>query len=498
MAWNDPKDLLERATNASFLTDYLTGQYAANEKSNFALALDAAWGRGKTYFLNNWKEDLEGQGYPVVYFNAWANDFSEDPLVALISELHAGLAPLYQELPAAKQLTLNIKKQALKASKLGGKVLLNLLLKKVAGESLDGLQDWLDEEETLDADNETGGEGSEDSDQVGADKKALHKAIDDLTHATFKEHASKKRSIAEFKKSVASLLEAIKNKVKDKKLPLFIFIDELDRCRPNFAVEVLEVVKHLFDVPGVYFVIATHTDQLAASINVLYGEKFDSRQYLKRFFHQEYVLPDPEPLKFVQYLYQQYRPFANLSSDQFFVLFEHPRQSRTVEQHIEAFTCLAMAFGLSLRDMEQCMVMLKAVCLSWKKNHQLHVFYMLFWIMLKHKNNDEFRRLANDGRSSSMALYQAETYISTKPAIAHEGGRTINCVQLVSFYYDRRNWKLREYRQAAERGDANIYSLPGSIEIAMDRATNNAQNPDDPLYFSCYSRLVEQAGQLHI
>ena len=297
---------------------------------------------------------------------------------------------------------------------------------------------------------------------------------------------------------MGSLLDAIKTKIKNKQLPLFIFIDELDRCRPNFAVEVLEVVKHLFDVPGVYFVIATHIDQLAASINVLYGEKFDSRQYLKRFFHQEYVLPDPEPLKFVQYLYQQYRPFANLSSDQFFVLFEHPRQTRTVEQQVEAFTCLAMAFGLTLRDMEQCMVMLKAVCLSWKMKHQLHVFYMLFWIMLKHKNNDEFRRLANDVRSSNLALHQAESYISTKPAISHEGGQTINCVQLVSFYYDRRNWKLREYRQAAERGDANLYSLPGAIEIAMDRATNNAQNPDDPLYFSHYPRLVEQAGQLHI
>lgn len=498
MAWNDPKDLLERATNASFLTDYLTGQYAANEKSNFVLALDAAWGRGKTYFLNNWKEDLEGQGYPVVYFNAWANDFSEDPLVALISELHAGLAPLYQELPAAKQLTLNIKKQALKASKLGGKVLLNLLLKKVAGESLDGLQDWLDEEETLDADNETGGEGSEDSDQVGADKKALHKAIDDLTHATFKEHASKKRSIAEFKKSVASLLEAIKNKVKDKKLPLFIFIDELDRCRPNFAVEVLEVVKHLFDVPGVYFVIATHTDQLAASINVLYGEKFDSRQYLKRFFHQEYVLPDPEPLKFVQSLYQQYRPFANLSSDQIFVLFEHQRQARKVEQHVEAFTCLAMAFGLTLRDMEQCMVILKAVCLSWKKDRQLHVFYLLFWVMLKHKNNDEFRRLAKDDRHVSGDFHELNELLSKKPMITVEGSETITIVRLISFYYERRFWKLRDYRNAAVKGERSSYSLPSAIEIAMDRATNNAQNPDDPLYFSHYPRLVEQAGQLHI
>lgn len=499
MAWNAPKDLLERSTNSRFLTDYLAGQYAANEKSNFVLAIDSAWGRGKTYFLKNWKEYLESENYPVVYFDAWANDFSEDPLVALISELHDGLQPIYKKLPPAKRLSLGLKKQALKASRFGGKLMLNIMLKKLAGESIDSLYALMSEDGDVGTNSQPKTENTQDTEKASSDKEALDQAIEALADATFKEHASKKQAIEEFKKSLGSLLDAIKTKIKNKQLPLFIFIDELDRCRPNFAVEVLEVVKHLFDVPGVYFVIATHIDQLAASINVLYGEKFDSRQYLKRFFHQEYVLPDPEPLKFVQYLYQQYRPFANLSSDQYFVLFEHPRQSRTVEQHVEAFTCLAMAFGLSLRDMEQCMVMLKAVCLSWKKNHQLHVFYMLFWIMLKHKNNDEFRRLANDGRSSSNAvLYQVEAYLSTKPTIAHEGGATINCVQLVSFYYDRRNWTIKEYRQAAERREANLYSLPGAIDIALDRATNNAENPDDPMYFSRYPRLVEQAGQLHI
>lgn len=500
MAWNDPVDLLERATNASFLTDYLAGQYATNEKSNFVLAVDSAWGRGKTYFLNNWKQDLEEQGYPVVYFDAWANDFSDDPLVSLISELHTGLKPIYKVLPPVYQMTRDIKKTTLKVSKVGRKLFLNLLLKKTAGVSLEAINEYFDEED-IDIDSNPDTESQQPSAKAaGENIKALDKAIDELTNAAFKEHTSKKRAIAEFKKSVASLLDVIKNKVKDKQLPLFIFVDELDRCRPNFAVEVLEVVKHLFDVPGVYFVIATHIDQLAASINVLYGEKFDSRQYLKRFFHQEYVLPDPEPLKFVQYLYQQYRPFANLSSDQFFVLFEHPRQTRTVEQQVEAFTCLAMAFGLSLRDMEQCMVMLKAVCLSWKKNRQLHIFYMLFWIMLKHKNSDEFRRLVMDNRHVTAGIIELneKNVFSPKSVIETYGGQTINPVQLVSFYYERRFWKRKDYMSDAGRGERNSYSLPGAIEIALDRESNNTQNPDDPLYFSHYPRLVEQAGQLHI
>ena len=64
-------------------------------------------------------------------------------------------------------------------------------------------------------------------------------------------------------------------------LPLFVFVDELDRCRPDYAIELLEGIKHLFGVPGVYFVVATNTVQLGESVKAVYGSGFDGVRYLK-------------------------------------------------------------------------------------------------------------------------------------------------------------------------------------------------------------------------
>ena len=71
-------------------------------------------------------------------------------------------------------------------------------------------------------------------------------------------------------------------------------IDELDRCRPPYAVELLEVAKHLFSVDYIVFVLAVNRPELAHSIRDLYGSGFDAAGYLRRFFDIDFRLPDPE------------------------------------------------------------------------------------------------------------------------------------------------------------------------------------------------------------
>jgi hypothetical protein len=83
---------------------------------------------------------------------------------------------------------------------------------------------------------------------------------------------------------VETLLEA------GMRLPITIVIDELDRCRPTYAIKVLEELKHLFDVPGVAFVLGMHGQQLAHSVTAAYGAGFDSQAYLRRFFSRRYAL----------------------------------------------------------------------------------------------------------------------------------------------------------------------------------------------------------------
>jgi hypothetical protein len=64
-----------------------------------------------------------------------------------------------------------------------------------------------------------------------------------------------------------------------------ILIDELDRCRPTYAIEMLEAIKHWFCVPNVVFVLAMDREQLSHSIRAVYGQGFDVDGYFLRFFH---------------------------------------------------------------------------------------------------------------------------------------------------------------------------------------------------------------------
>ena len=76
--------------------------------------------------------------------------------------------------------------------------------------------------------------------------------------------------------------------------PIFILIDELDRCRPDYAISLLEIVKHIFDIKNFVFIIATDTDQLQHSIKNVYGNDFSANDYLGRFFHRRFTLKSPE------------------------------------------------------------------------------------------------------------------------------------------------------------------------------------------------------------
>ena len=77
-------------------------------------------------------------------------------------------------------------------------------------------------------------------------------------------------------------------------------IDELDRCRPSYAVELLEVAKHFFAVHNVVFVLAVNRAELAHAVKAMYGADFDAEGYLRRFFDLDFQLPEPNRARFVE------------------------------------------------------------------------------------------------------------------------------------------------------------------------------------------------------
>lgn len=72
---------------------------------------------------------------------------------------------------------------------------------------------------------------------------------------------------------------------------IVIFVDELDRCNPSYAVRLLEDIKHYFLMDNVTFVFSVNLSELQHMVKMVYGDKFDAFRYLDRFFDIRLNLP---------------------------------------------------------------------------------------------------------------------------------------------------------------------------------------------------------------
>jgi hypothetical protein len=270
---DDPfkNDLIGRRKLAEFMA-----QLVGNAEDSFVLALDAPWGTGKTTFLHMWLEEIKKDGSPAVYFNAWENDFAADPLACLLGEVGA----LLKEIGGKG----HIQPQLEKVKKLGAR-----LLKRAIPVGTRLLTAGLVDEETF---------------------KDVHDAVSDLTEKVAEEaiaeHEESKKLSSEFRNALTKTVAAISEETSEKHRPLIFVIDELDRCRPTFAVELLERAKHFFTVPGVIFILGVDKMALSTSLQTIYGTGFDSMGYLRRFIDFELPLPAAKSDAFVQRLIEQF------------------------------------------------------------------------------------------------------------------------------------------------------------------------------------------------
>ena len=105
--------------------------------------------------------------------------------------------------------------------------------------------------------------------------------------------------IEEHRQAFHAELEKVVQATNDR---LVIFIDELDRCMPQQALDYLNIVRHLFDVPGVAVVIGVNQEELAHRVRQLYGEGCTADLYLRRFWDFTMALPEPNPKQMTAFL----------------------------------------------------------------------------------------------------------------------------------------------------------------------------------------------------
>ena len=99
------------------------------------------------------------------------------------------------------------------------------------------------------------------------------------------------QTVEEIREKIKEILNEV---ITEEARRLVIFIDELDRCRPNFAIEMLERIKHYFDDDRIIFVFSVNKEALTHTISKYYGNGFDSSDYLNRFFDFTVQLPQVE------------------------------------------------------------------------------------------------------------------------------------------------------------------------------------------------------------
>lgn len=219
------------------------------------MVIDGHWGTGKTEFCHKLigKFEAEHKNYRLLYIDAFQADHADNPLLTILAEV-LSLLPDGEQKQSLREKIIPVVRYGIKTVFKAG---VSHLLRENADDIAGGLEEHIQD--------------------------AANKAIDASVMAMLKDHEEAQGNL----KALQSVLTEI---AKDS--PILIFIDELDRCRPDFAVQLLEVIKHTFHVENVKFALITNTAQLRAAINHSYGPDVDAQRYLDKFLKFSFCLPN--------------------------------------------------------------------------------------------------------------------------------------------------------------------------------------------------------------
>lgn len=321
---------LDRKQYGEFLANYITG-----ERDGFVLNLNGAWGTGKTEFLKRFYTHLQTLKHPVIYIDAWESDFSKDPLTVVASELLNQLEGLNSRIGSdSKMRTLkNYVGRALKSAAIATAGMTSKQLIGDASIGIEGLKSLMD------------------GDQVNY--------VDEL-----KDHyANQVEAISSIRDKLSILAEVLEQNY-DAKLPVIVLVDELDRCRPNYAIEMLEVIKHFFATKNFVFVVGNDTEQLSRSIRAIYGNDFDSHQYLKRFFNRQATLPLPHVSR-----YLETKDLEHVGIDKMYIFPKYGQSLSNEDSVKQVVSDMAKAYDLKLRDIDQLWAKLKSCLMQIHKTN---------------------------------------------------------------------------------------------------------------------------------
>ena len=332
------EDLLDRQRTINKWTE----RFIKNG-NHLVLAVHAEWGMGKTFFAKQWHEHLKKLNYPVCYIDAFENDFIDDPFKVITFSI---INQLKENENIKKGLDKEIqdfenegKNYLWEAVKLTGKHTMQSVLSLLPLIKADKTADEL----------------------VKMYKEEVYKD-------PYAEEDSYKIHVKNFKEKLAKL-------VYDNK-PLVIMVDELDRCKPSFAIELLEKLKHLYDVNNVIFILFINENELANIVKGYYGSELNGHEYLRKFIDIRAELPELNQ--------DTARKFITTHSNLLQNNFQH------IDTPIYCIEELIRLFNFSLRDI------LQLINLAKYYNYKNDAYLFLYVAILKGfqiKNREIYNKL---------------------------------------------------------------------------------------------------------
>jgi len=327
------------------------------------IAVDAPWGQGKSTFARMWTESIkkEKKLKDVILFNAFQHDSHSDPFVPLAAEVLS----IVKQQGGKNHGKLKKSAQAVLQSiamQIPGMVMRNLTVKMLGEKGSDELTEQLSE--------------------------AVQQSADMFAASLLESYDEEKSAVEKF---IHILQESASAYRTEHGFPLLVVVDELDRCRPDFALRLIERMKHIFAVDGVAFVLMTNTDQLGCYVHKEYGMAANSEEYLRKFFTVTLPLPRPK------------RICAPHESDKYIstVLEHHGISEMVYVRRVEAWF---RYFDFTLREIDRCCQQLALVFVtSNRTRHDGVVELMVLFVLMKHKAPKSLKTLL-EGTTSFKGL----------------------------------------------------------------------------------------------
>jgi KAP family P-loop domain len=408
-----------------------------NVEESLVIFINASWGEGKTTFSEMWRAWLKQQSLEVIYFDAYASDYFDDPFVSFSGEI-IDLAD--KHLPGGKELAerREFKETAIEVGKRLASLVAKVGLRAITLNAVEA------------ADLQQLNEIASGISEIGAD--VIEKEIDNYT--------KEKDALAKFKESLTKLAVKVREK---QNFPLTIIVDELDRCRPDFALGLLERIKHLFDVDGVAFVLLVNREQIEGYIRTVYGNA-DAESYLLKFGSLFIDLPKQQPVYSLQYqkgVKDYCRSLVNY--------YGFPAQFMDFHFFATSMGIFAEHFDLTLREIEKAFS-ITAVYFSSLKPSRFSNRFENEWLVallsiLKVKRQNLFDLLVK-GNVSVKQFYKETNLDRLKPS-----DQSFNWERMKALldYYLMSDDELKEATESENDGNRDLR------QISRDMRANRTQ-----------------------